>query len=104
MGTLPRIFDRERDKADAFMNELLGYLLLNHNVPGFELPIRQVAMALTLTTWLRGLDPLNDNAPRVWDYFMDEFERKFVDSTKTQRSRQQLEKLHFRFLEVDQYI
>jgi hypothetical protein len=117
MGTLPRIFDGERDKADAFMNELLGYLLLNHNVPGFESPIRQVAMALTLikgprvdqwvrdmTTWLRGLDPLNDNVPRVWDYFTDEFERKFVDSTKTQRSRQQLEKLRFRFPEVDQYI
>jgi len=57
-----------------------------------------------VTTWLRGLDPLNDNVPRVWDYFTDEFERKFVDSTKTQRSRQQLEKLRFRFPEVDQYI
>jgi hypothetical protein len=76
MGTLPQIFHGERDKADAFMNELLGYLLLNHNVPGFESPIRQVAMALTLikgprvdqwvwdmTTWLRGLDPLNNNVP-----------------------------------------
>jgi hypothetical protein len=99
------------------MNELLGYLLLNHSVPGFESPIRQVAMALTLikgprmdqwvqdmTTWLRGLDPLNDNVPRVWDYFTDEFEKKFMDSTKTQRSRQQLEKLCFRFPDVDQYI
>ena len=117
MGTLPRIFDEERDKANAFMNELLGYLLLNHNVPRFESPIQQVAMALTLikgprvdqwvrdmTTWLRGLDPLNDNVPQVWDYFMDEFKRKFVDSTKTQQSRQQLEKLRFRFPEVDQYI
>jgi len=31
--------DRERDKADAFMNELLGYLLLNTNIPRFESPI-----------------------------------------------------------------
>jgi len=30
------------------MNELLGYLLLNANIPGFELPIQQVALALTL--------------------------------------------------------
>jgi hypothetical protein len=58
------------------MNELLGYLLLNHSVLGFESPIRQVAMALTLikgphidqwvqdmTTWLRELDPLNNNVP-----------------------------------------
>ncbi len=56
------------------MNKLLGYLLLNANVAGFESPIRQVTLALTLikgprvdqwvwnmTTWLRGLDPVNDN-------------------------------------------
>ena len=48
MGTPLQIFKGERDKADAFMNELLGYLLLNTNVPGFESPIRQVALALTL--------------------------------------------------------
>ncbi len=78
MGTLPRIFEGEREKADSFMNELLGYLLLNANVAGFESPIRQVALALTLikgphvdqwvqnmTTWLRSLDPVNDNVPQV---------------------------------------
>ena len=53
------------------MNELLGYLLLNADVPGFNSPICQVALALTLikgsrvdrwvrdmTVWLRSLDPL----------------------------------------------
>jgi hypothetical protein len=77
MGTLPQIFDGERDKADTFMNELLGYLLLNHSVLGFESPIRQVTMALTLikgprvdqwvrdmTTWLRGLTPLTIMFPK----------------------------------------
>ncbi len=39
MGMLPQIFDGERDKADTFMNELIGYLLLNTNVLGFESPI-----------------------------------------------------------------
>ncbi len=39
MGMLPCIFKGERDKANAFMNELLGYLLLNANVAGFESPI-----------------------------------------------------------------
>jgi hypothetical protein len=48
MGTLPRIFKGERDKADAFMNELLRYLLLNADVPGFNLPIHQVTLTLTL--------------------------------------------------------
>ena len=48
MGSLPRVFDGDREKADAFLTEYLGYLLLNQGVPGFESPIRQVAMALTL--------------------------------------------------------
>ncbi len=117
MGTLPQIFEGEREKADSFMNELLGYLLLNANVAGFESPIRQVALALTLikgprvdqwvqnmTTWLRGLDPVNDNVPRVWDYFTETFEQQFSDLTRTQRSRQQLEKLRFKFPDINQYI
>jgi hypothetical protein len=99
------------------MNELLGYLLLNTDVPGFNLPIHQIALALTLikgsrvdrwvrdmTVWLRSLDPIQDNVPRVWNYFTEEFESQFTDSTKTQRSRQQPEKLQFRFPEIDQYI
>ncbi len=32
------------------------------------------------------------------------FEQQFSDSTKTQRSRQQLEKLQFKFPDIDQYI
>ena len=106
MGTLPHIFKGERDKANAFMNELLGYLLLNANVARFESSIRQVTLALTLikglrvdqwvrniTTWLRSLDPINDNVLRVWDYFTETFKQQFNNSTRTQRSRQQLEKL-----------
>ena len=75
---LPQIFNGERDKADAFMNELLGYLLLNNNVVGFKSPIQQVALALTLIkglqvdqwvrnmmTWLQNLDPINNNVPQV---------------------------------------
>ncbi len=117
MGTLPQIFEGERDKADTFMNELLGYLLLNTNILGFESPIRQVALALTLikgphidrwvqdmTTWLWNLDPVNNNVPRVWDYFTNTFEQQFMDSTKTQCSRQQLKQLQFKFLEINQYI
>src|SRR6266851_3622831 len=57
-----------------------------------------------MTTWLQGLDPVNDNVPRVWDYFTTTFEQQFSDSTKTQRLRQQLEKLRFKFPDIDQYI
>ena len=57
-----------------------------------------------MTTWLRGLDPVADNVPRVWDYFTTTFEQQFSDLTKTQRSRQQLKKLQFKFPDIDQYI
>ena len=57
-----------------------------------------------MTTWLRSLDPVNDNVPRVWEYFTKTFEQQFSDSTRTQWSRQQLEKLRFKFPDIDQYI
>ena len=57
-----------------------------------------------MTVWLGSLDPIQDNVPQVWDYFTKESESQFTDSTKTQCSRQQLEKSRFRFPEIDQYI
>ena len=39
MGSLPRIFNRDRSRADAFLTEYLRYLMLNQGVPGFESPI-----------------------------------------------------------------
>ncbi len=39
MGSLPRIFNRDRARADAFLTEYLRYLMLNQGVPGFESPI-----------------------------------------------------------------
>jgi hypothetical protein len=48
MGSLPRIFNGDRTRAEAFLTEFLGYLVLNNGVLGLESPIRQVALALTL--------------------------------------------------------
>ncbi len=117
VGMLPHIFRGERDKVDTFINKLLGYLLLNTNVPRFKLPIWQVALTLTLikgphidwwvwdmTTWLWNLDPINDNIPQVWEHFTATFEEQFMDSMKTQHSRQRLKKLQFKFPDIDQYI
>jgi hypothetical protein len=39
MGSLPRIFNRDRTWAEAFLTEFLGYLILNQGVAGFESPI-----------------------------------------------------------------
>ncbi len=57
-----------------------------------------------MTNWLRGLDLVNNNVPQVWDYFTNTFELQFSNLTKTQCSRQQLEKLWFKFPDINQYI
>ncbi len=95
MGSLPRIFDGDRARADTFLTKYLGYLMLNQGVPGFKSPIRQVAMALTLIKgkkvdlWvknmldsLRRLHPVQHNVPAVWNHFEEAFRTKFTDSTR----------------------
>jgi len=47
MGSLPRIFNGDRQQADAFINELLTYIRVNIGVLGFESPMRKITMALT---------------------------------------------------------
>jgi hypothetical protein len=39
IGSLSRIFDRDRTQAEAFLTEFLRYLILNQGVTGFESPI-----------------------------------------------------------------
>jgi hypothetical protein len=94
MGSLSRIFDRDRTQAEAFLTEFLRYLILNQGVTGFKSPIQQVALALTLikgekvNLWvcnmidsLRRLHPVYHNVPMVWEEFEQVFKDKFVDST-----------------------
>jgi hypothetical protein len=117
MGSLPRIFDGDRTWAKAFLTEFLGYLILNQGVPGFESPIRQVALALTLikgekvNLWvrnmidtLRRLHPVHHNVPAVWDEFEQAFKDKFVESTHELRARNQLEQLKFKYPNINEYI
>ena len=94
MGSLPRIFDGDRTRAEAFLTEFLGYLMLNQGVAGFKSLIRQVTLALMLIKgekvdlWvhnmidsLRRLHPVHHNVPAVWEEFEQAFKDKFVDST-----------------------
>jgi len=117
MGSLPRIFDGDRTRAEAFLTEFLGYLILNQGVPGFESPIRQVALALTLIKgekvdlWvcnmidsLRRLHPTHHNVPAIWEEFEQAFKDKFVDSTRELRARNQLKQLKFKYPDIDEYI
>jgi hypothetical protein len=43
----PQIFDGDQTKADAFIRELHLYMMANQGVPGFESPMRRVAITLT---------------------------------------------------------
>ena len=117
MGSLSRIFNGDRTRAEAFLTEYLGYLMLNQGVLGFESPIRQVAMALTLIKgekvdlWvknmlnsLRRLHPVQHNIPAVWNHFEEAFRTKFTDLTRELRARTQLERLKFRYPDIDGYI
>jgi hypothetical protein len=49
----PQPFDGDRTKAEAFLRELRLYMMANQGVPGFESPIRRVAIALTFIKGLK---------------------------------------------------
>ncbi len=117
MGELPDVFNGDRTKAEAFIDQLNHYFLLNLDVPGFNSPIKKVALAITLIKgpevagWtralgelLRALDPIHDNVPALWEHFEREFQKKFQDSSKQQRARASLDNHRMKWPDVDAYI
>src|SRR5258708_9033544 len=99
MGELPDVFNGDQTKAEAFINQLNHYFLLNLDIPGFNSPIKKVALTITLikgaevTGWTRALgellhalDPIHDNVPTLWEHFEQEFRKKFQDSSKQYRA------------------
>src|SRR5216684_505984 len=117
MGELPDIFNGDRTKAEAFIDQLNHYFLLNLDVPGFNSPIKKVALAITLikgpevTGWtralgelLRALDPVHDNVPALWEHFEREFRKKFQDSSKQQRARASLDNHRMKWPDIDAYV
>src|SRR5713226_4531390 len=117
MGELPDIFNGDQTKAEAFIDQLNHYFLLNLDVPGFNSPIKKVALAITLIKgtdvmgWtralgdlLRALDPIHDNVPALWEHFEREFRNKFQDSSKQQRARASLDNHRMKWPDIDAYI
>jgi hypothetical protein len=45
---LPFVFIGNRTQAEAFLTAIRTYLNLNFNVPGFNSPIKKVALTLSL--------------------------------------------------------
>jgi len=117
MGELPDVFNGDRTKAEAFIDQLNHYFLLNLDVPGFNSPIKKVALAITLIKgtevagWTRALgellhalDPVHDNVPALWEHFEREFRKKFQDSSKQQRARASLDNHRMKWPDIDTYI
>src|SRR5258708_8561016 len=104
MGELPDVFNGDRTKAEAFIDQLNHYFLLNLDVPGFNSPIKKVALAIMLikadnvTGWkrtlrdlLRPLDPVHDNVPALRAHFEREVCKKIPDASKQQKPRASLD-------------
>src|SRR5713226_5237201 len=53
---------------------------------------------------LRRLHPVQHNVPAVWNHFEEAFRTKFTDSTRELQARGQLERLKFRYPDIDGYI
>jgi hypothetical protein len=78
MGSTPTEFDRDRTKANQFMNKLQHYFRVNATVPGLQSWIRHIAIALTFIKgptvdkwalnqgdWVDRLDPLIEDIPDI---------------------------------------
>jgi hypothetical protein len=116
MGQLPQIFTGNCSKADNFIEEVKGYLHLNQDVAGFDLPIKKIAFTLTLIKgedtagWTRdmgnfldGLGPA-DNIPDLWMQFLAEFGQQFQDMQKEDQAQAQLKGLWMQFSDINKYI
>jgi len=86
MESLPAIFLDNRAEAEDFINGIQAYICLNQEVPGFTLPMKKIALTLTLIQgekvagWaydmgqaLDEMDPVINNIPALWDMFLAEF-------------------------------
>ena len=117
MGKLPEIFRGNREQADDFIKAIKGYLRLNQDVAGFDLPIKKVAFTLThmqgpkvvgwvkdMGTMLDGLNPITDNILDLSNQFLEEFKAQYQDSQQVEKAKDRIEKLKMRWPNIDQYI
>jgi hypothetical protein len=116
MGQLPQIFTGDHVQADNFIKEVKGYLWLNQDIAGFDLPIKKITFTLMLIKgpdtagWTRdmgdfldGLMPA-DHIPDLWMQFLEEFRQQFQDMQKEDCARAQMEELRMKFPKIDAYI
>jgi Retrotransposon gag protein/Zinc knuckle len=116
MANKPENFWGDRTKAEEFIEEVKGYLWLNADVVGYNSPKTKAAFTLTcmkgseVAGWVKNmgeiiedLDPA-DNVPLFWDYFLQEFDRQYLDSTREDRAWLALQSLKLKDNDIDAYI
>jgi len=116
MGKDPPLFHGERSKADTFMNKVEKYLVLNHDVAGFNSPKKKVVLVLTfmqgpeveewtrgILQWIQQIDDQN-NTDHVWRIFQHCFYNRFADTQADSTARKELVQLKMRFPDIDSYI
>jgi hypothetical protein len=116
MGKQPESFYGDRTKAEEFIEEVQGYLRLNADVAGLNSPRNKIAFTLTcmkgleVAGWTKSigqmLDRLNpdQNVPLLWDHFLQEFDRQYMDTTRENRARNELESLTMKDNDINTYI
>ena len=113
MGSLPAIFSGNRVEAEDFINGIQAYICLNREVPGFTSPMKKIALTLTLMQgekvagWahdmreaLDKLNPATNNIPALWDAFLAEFWKQYLDTQAANWARAELENLSVTGLEI----
>jgi len=117
MGSLPAVFSGNRAEAEHFINGIQAYIWLNREVPGFNSPMKKIALVLTLmqgdkvVDWandigqaLDELNPAMDNIPALWTTFLEEFREQYLDTQAADRARTELETLTMKIPYIDKYI
>jgi len=117
MGSLPTIFSGNRAEAEHFINGIQAYIRLHREVPGFNSPMKKIALVLTLmqgdkvVDWandigeaLDKLNPATDNIPALWTTFLEEFREQYLDTQAADRARTELESLTMKIPYIDEYI
>src|SRR6267142_4482786 len=117
MGSLPTVFSGNRAEAEHFINRIQAYIRLNREVPGFNSPMKKIALVLTLmqgekvADWandmgqaLDKLDPATDNIPALWTTFLEEFREQYLDTQAADRAHTELETLTMKIPYIDEYI
>jgi hypothetical protein len=113
-GALPVIFTGERDKAEAFLKALKGYLHLNERVPPLDTWCGKTALAPTLIQgeavegFAREQGDIYDGDPHkihdMWIKFLQAFEHCFLDTRRDAKAQESIEKLTLEDGNIDLYI